>query len=53
MSLLVTCRYLDSHAIDAVTRADAAAYLAALVDAEPTSDFGEPNERAVFVTLTL
>jgi hypothetical protein len=43
--------YLDSQAIDAVTRADASAYLAALVDAEPTSDFGQPNERAVYVTV--
>lgn len=33
--------YLNSSIIDAQTRADASAYLAALVDAEPTNDFGE------------
>lgn len=43
--------YLDAQAIDAVTRADASTYLAALVDAESTSDFGQPNERAVYVTV--
>lgn len=39
--------YFD-RSIDAQTRADAAAYVAALVDTEPTSDWGKPNERTMF-----
>ena len=34
--------------MDAQTKADAAAYLRALVDAEPRSDWGQPNERAMY-----
>jgi hypothetical protein len=34
--------------MDAQTQADAAAYLGALVDTEPLSDWGQPNERAMY-----
>jgi hypothetical protein len=34
--------------MDAQTRTDAADYLAALVDAEPLSDFGKPSERVMY-----
>ena len=34
--------------MDEQTRADATAYLAALVDAEPQSDWGRPNERTMY-----
>jgi hypothetical protein len=34
--------------MDNQTRADAAAYVAALVDTEPKSDYGTPNERTLY-----
>jgi hypothetical protein len=39
---------VDSSALDTQTRQDAAAYLRALVDAEPLSDWGKPNERVMY-----
>eukprot|EP00041_Stephanoeca_diplocostata_P037476 m.1420464 g.1420464 ORF g.1420464 m.1420464 type:complete len:186 (+) comp25045_c1_seq33:290-847(+) len=38
----------NSTTLSAQTRADAAAYVAALVDAEPLSDAGKPNERVMY-----
>ena len=38
----------DAAKVDAQTVADAAAYVAALLDLEPVSDYGKPNERVLY-----
>ena len=40
--------YTDKQRLGEQTVADASSYLAALVDAEPTSDWGRPNERVMY-----
>ena len=43
-----TCSGSTAGEVDAQTAADAAAYVAALLDLEPVSDAGKPNERVLY-----